>query len=345
MKRRLHEFALLLSVVFLAMAGCATRTDLTEEEILGQDPLVVAPRAGTGGGITAMGEFEARGKLQAAREAFLRTDYEECLSIVRRTLEEGVPAEIAEELKTLRFDTKRRLLSRRVVAGRVRPVKDIFPVGDEIQIDLRLRNVSPHVLSIPLSASGVSSDSVFEVRVSRQDWDIQGNYRSVSGRYLVSPEGDLEVPIGADRAVAFSLPASPQEERHLGFTVLTIDGVFRPSSIQCGEDRYYSSVELQGAVVRILPAGYEPIAADPLGTLEKANRLRAREHLLLAAELAPPERRRGVIRRLMGYLDDASPLMGTTIMAALRRLTGREFANRPSAWKEWWKEGGRDGRD
>jgi hypothetical protein len=151
------------------------------------------------------------------------------------------------------------------------------------------------------------------------------------------------VPVGGDVVVPFSLPAIPVAARHYGFTVLTVQGTFRPAVILCGEERYYSGVEISPAVVRVLPPGFEPIAEDPLGTLAKALELGAREHLLLAAELAPPERRRSVLRRLVEHLNGTTPAMAQTVMTCLRRLTGLSFGSRPDAWQAWWRKGGRYG--
>jgi len=90
----------------------------------------------------------------------------------------------------------------------------------------------------------------------------------------------------------------------------------------------------------VMPEGYEPIAEDPLGTLGKAFDLDAREHMLLAAELAPPEQRRETVSRLIGYLDGANPGMVETLMAALHRVTGLQMGKRPQAWLTWWEEEG-----
>ena len=72
--------------------------------------------------------------------------------------------------------------------------------------------------------------------------------------------------------------------------------------------------------------------------IAKALDLGAREHLLVAVELSPPERRRTVIRRLVDHLDVATPEMALTVMACLRRLTGESFANRPEKWQAWYRE-------
>ena len=93
-----------------------------------------------------MEEAEAERALQSAREAFLREDYEACVRIARETLEQLPPADIAEELRALRFTAKRRLLEREVLDVRVVPDREVYTVGEELAVTLLLRNVSPSAL-------------------------------------------------------------------------------------------------------------------------------------------------------------------------------------------------------
>ena len=103
--------------------------------------------------------------------------------------------------------------------------------------------------------------------------------------------------------------------------------------------------------MRAIRAGYAAsdlklsAAEDPLGTLDKAYRLGAREHLLVAAELAPPERLRETVGKLISYLDGDETGTWVTVMAALRLLTGKSFDGQPRAWVGWWREEGRNALD
>jgi len=279
---------LLLSVL---LCGCASE-GLSSVELLGQAPIVnKAP------GIRAsavMSEQDALRSLDLARQAFYREDYEKCLAICRQTLEGGAPHSVGVEIRALRFEAKKRLLERQVLVCRVLPDRDLVVVGNDVIFDLTARNVSNHPIRIPYKGPK-STGTVFVIDIEREDWDIFGNVLSEKNRIIVPLTEILDIPVGGRRSVRASLPTGTVADRHLGFTVFTFSGVLRPAVIVCGEERYYQGVTVEKAVVRVVPPGYEPIAEAPIETLSKAWRLGAREHLLLAAELAPPEKRDEVV--------------------------------------------------
>ncbi|MHC4472018.1 MAG: hypothetical protein ACYS99_13755 [Planctomycetota bacterium] len=315
---------------------------MSDADILGQGSVVNRGPEGEGvEPLTAMEEAEAEEALARARDAFLRGEYAACLEIARATLEKGPPPAVASELRSLRFEAKRRQLSQDVLSARVLPVREVCVMGSEAVLELTLLNLAKQPVEVARRARG-SSDAVFVLSVTREDLDVYGNVRTETTTHRVPLGEDLEVPVGGRRSVEHALPTPRPEDRHLGFTVLRIGGILRPALIRCGEARYYSGVELGEAVVRVFPPGYEPIAEDPLGTLDKAYRLGAREHLLVAAELAPPERRHETVAKLVSYLEGAETGTWVTVIAALRRLTGRSFTGQPRAWIEWWKEEGRN---
>jgi hypothetical protein len=328
-----------LLVLSMLAAGCATG-GLSDSELLGQPKVVREAPGLTAGDGSVLSEDEASRRLDAARQAFGRGEYDESLRICRTALEEGVPYQIATEFRSLRFEVRKRLLEKEVVHCRVLPERDLVVVGEEAVFELATRNVSESPIRIPDKGPG-STGTVFVIDIERQDWDIFGNVRSEKNRVLVPLTGILDIPVGGRRSLRESVPTETPGGRHLGFTILRISGVLRPAVIVSGEERYYQGVEVEEGILRIVPPGYEPIAADPVGTLSKAWRLGAREHLLLAAELAPPEKKEEVIGMLVGYLgepDRVGSATTITVMAALRRLTGMSFANRAQAWMTWWEE-------
>jgi hypothetical protein len=325
----------LVALTVFAAACAAGSGGLSDGEILTQAPVVLGEAsAGTN---VEMEPDEARRRFQAAEEAFHRGEYRACLSIVRETLELNPPVEIAGELRSLRFQAKRRLLSRQIVSVKALPVRDVVTFGQLVEIDLALRNVTDVAVTAKRELPG-SSPSLFFLEITRELRDVYGNVRRNSSRVRVPIDRDLTVPVGGRRAVRYREKTVEPKERHRGYTVLRVTGTFRPAVLVAGEEEFYAGVPVKEATVRIFPPGYEPIAEDPLGTIAKAYGLGAREHLLIAAELVPPERKREAIGVLVDLLDeDVSPIDVTT-MAALRQLTGRDFSLRPLAWMGWWKE-------
>ncbi|MCU0726233.1 MAG: hypothetical protein MUE73_10645, partial [Planctomycetes bacterium] len=157
----------LLASALAALAACASR-GLGDEEMIAQAPVVNAASAGR------TGEVEARTARDAAREAYVRGDDRECLRIVREALASGAPEPVASELRALRYEARRRLLSREVMEARVVPRRDFVVFGEDIVLDLSLRNATPDALNVPVSDSG-ASDAVFVLDWTRRDFDIYGN--------------------------------------------------------------------------------------------------------------------------------------------------------------------------
>jgi hypothetical protein len=320
----------------VAIAACASG-GLDEDELLGQAPVVNMAD------VDGMGDREAAMARDAAREAFVRGDDRECLRIVREALDAGAPEPVAAELRALRYEARRRLLSREVVEARIVPRRDFVVFGEDIVLDLSLHSVGSGVLRVPVSDSG-ASDAMFVLDWTRRDFDIFGNELSVSGRDVVALPGDIDLGPGEGKGVEFRLTGDRTAGSHRGITVIDVSGIFRPSVIVAGEDRYYESVDARGASVRLLPPGYEPIAEDPVGTLRKAITMNAREHLLVAGELAPRERRREVVDILLAALGAGVPEeTGRSISVVLGRVTGEKRPAEPMAWLEWMREGGPDG--
>jgi len=335
-----------LAFGLLLLGACAPGRGLSDAEILGQRPVVnQGPEGESAPGVMpVMEEAEAERVLADARDFYLRGEYASCLEITRSALEQGTPAHVASELRSLRFEAKRRQMSEEVLAGRVLPQYEVCAMGSDVVLELTLLNLAPLPVTVERRVRGASG-SVIVLTVTREDRDVYGNVRAETSTEIVPLTRDLEVPVGGRRSVRHTLPTPRSETRHIGYTLLRIRGILRPAVIRCGDARYYYGVELSDAVVRVLPPGYEPIAEDPLGTLDKAYRLGAREHLLVAAELAPPERLGETVGKLVSYLEGDETGTWVTVMAALRLLTGKRFEGKPRAWVGWWREEGENELD
>jgi hypothetical protein len=70
----------------------------------------------------------------------------------------------------------------------------------------------------------------------------------------------------------------------------------------------------------VLPQNYEPIAADPLGSMRKAAAAVAPVHLLVAAEFLAPADRRAAVEVLAGVLSTGSQDLVSTAINALHHL-------------------------
>jgi hypothetical protein len=109
-----------------------------------------------------------------------------------------------------------------------------------------------------------------------------------------------------------------------------------------GEELPVGKVRLAPAVFLVVPGNWEPLAADPFGSLNRLMKLPNAEvdrHVLIAAALVPAERKQEAIDLLVTKLASAPNMRRLdTMMAALRYLTGRDFQENPVLWKQWWED-------
>ena len=99
----------------------------------------------------------------------------------------------------------------------------------------------------------------------------------------IPPEGAHEVRVRV-RAEDAGPPLA-------GLRVLEVGGDLRAGRILAGIGEPFGRIQIRTGRVVILPRNFEPLAADPLGSIRKALAARAPVHLLIATEfLAPADR-------------------------------------------------------
>ena len=87
-----------------------------------------------------------------------------------------------------------------------------------------------------------------------------------------------------------------------GLRVLELSGDLRAGRIEAGISEPLGRVPIRPGRVVVLPCGFEPLAADPLGSLRKAAEVTAPVHLLVASEFVAPEARPEALRILASAL-------------------------------------------
>lgn len=320
---RLRLLVLLLPLVLGAcsgwLGGIVGGDDEPEDLVETTKPVVVQG----GGSATppadlAASTAAAETALAQARAAWERGDALSVVAITNRAIRSGAPAALDTELRRLRSEARASVVADRVVEVTVRPEVDAVARGRPVELDVVLRNLTPAVLEIPRSEAG-SSDALAVIELVREDYDVQGHVRS-SRRSLRVPLGrDLSIPPGGSARLAATVPSEFTEFGHVGFSVLELDGVFRPVVLRVGETEFFDALPLVGARVRVFLENYEPLALDPLASLEKALRKRSPPHVLTATELLAP-RDRGEARRLLEETRHRDPELEFVIAASLARL-------------------------
>lgn len=268
-----------------------------------------------------------RERLAAAREALDGGADEEALALLDGALALDPPEELAERARALKAEARARRLEDEVLRVDVRGVREYVPFGEAVDVIVRLRNVgTADVVISPPSGSGKEalSGSTLALRVRRRDRDVYAAELVRTWNRLVPlveggdpavrvpPEGSLEVRV--------RIPAEDAGAPLSGLRVLEVEGDLRAGRIEAGLSEPLGRVRIRPGRVVVLPSNYEPLAADPVGSLRKAAAGSAPVHLLVAAEFVAPDDRPSAVAVLAEVLATGSADMMAAALNALRHV-------------------------
>jgi hypothetical protein len=260
----------------------------------------------------------AQADFAAAQTAWGSGDSLSALAIVNHALLSGVPSELEGSFRDLRSKARAAVVMTKVCRVRVLADKDAVADGDEIRMRIEFANVSPATLRLPRAQKG-TSDALVVLNLVREDYDVFGNARSSDFTLPVPVEEDIVLAPGATQETPFTIPAEMAKLSHQGFSVIDLAGKFRPVSIRVGDTEFFDAIPIEKATVRVFMKGYEPLAADPLGSLKKAVEKRSPPHLLTAVELLAPADRAAAKAFLETAKEQDEELSGF-VGAALARI-------------------------
>lgn len=286
-----RRFPHLRAAVLLAGAlpfpgGCSGgETEIDPQAAL---PVVVqSPTAGTRD--PSSPDALARGEqaFAAAEAAWRAGDPLSALAIANKALREGVPPELEPRFRELRARARGAVLASKIVRIRAVPLKDVVATGEAVPVRILVRNLSSAELRAPQTLPG-SSDALFVLEVERSDVDLLGGRRTTVFTVRAPLPADLSIAPGGEREVQVSIAPELVALEHEGVTLVRIGGTFRPVSIQVGETEVFDAIPIEPARVRVLPQGFEPLAADPLASLRAAVAKRSPRHVMTCVELLAP---------------------------------------------------------
>jgi hypothetical protein len=308
---------------------------------------------------------------------------DEANEVIDAALAASPPEAWASRLLGLRHSIRLRQ-AEEVLRVDARGVRDYVPFGSDVEWVLRLRNVSSQEIVIAPPGSATAPDgtpispAALALTVVRRDVDIYTSElrRSWTQPVAVQPPGvgEVRIPPGRTHEVRARIPASDAGGALSGLRVLEVDGVLRPSGLTIGGRSVGEPLRIRKGRVVALPDGFEPLAADPLGSMERAVQTVMPRHLLVAAEFVPARDRVRAMEVLAGALGEGdralraaalsavalireravgtplaplcAPFVGALarhperqddLFDALRTLSGRALAPDARLWTDWWR--------
>jgi hypothetical protein len=266
----------------------------------------------------------AQSRYAAAQSAWASGDALTALAIANQALVQGVPSDLEPGFRDLRSKARAAVVMTKVCRVRVIADKDAVADGDEIRMRIEFANVSGATLRVPRAMKG-TSDALVVLALTREDYDVYGNARASDYTLPVPVPDDIVLAPGGTTETPFTIPAEMAKLTHQGFSVIDLAGKFRPVSIRVGDTEFFDAVPIEKATVRVFMKGFEPLAADPLGSLKKAVEKRSPPHLLTAVELLAPSDRAAAKTFLESAKDQDEELSGF-VGAALARIAALDAA-------------------
>jgi hypothetical protein len=320
-------------------------------------------------------------KLDLAREYSAGGDDETALRVVGAALALEPKPPYDERLRALRAEIRAKHVRAEVVRADARGVKDYVGFDTDVDVVVRLRNVGPTDVVIrppDPAAETPTTGSAFFLTVTRRDRDIYAAtlVRTWTQVLPLVPAGapEIVIPPAGVHETRMRIPAEDAGGPISGLRHLDVSGELRADRVECGVAQPFGSIPIRRGRVVALPGNFEPLAADPVGSIRKAAALDMPVHLLVAAEFVGPNERVGAVTALAEVLATgrpelrtaalnaltmlrassvgapleplAAPLMerlsahpdrSAALMDALRTFTGVSLAPDARLWEDWWR--------
>jgi hypothetical protein len=320
-------------------------------------------------------------KIETARAYAAEGDDETALRVVAAALALEPKSPYEERLRALRAEIRAKHVQAEVLRADARGVKDYVPFETDVDVVVRLRNVGPTDVVIRPPDPGATSPttgSAFFLTVTRRDRDIYAAtlVRTWTQVLPLVPAGapEIVIPPAGVHETRMRVPAADAGGTISGLRHLDVSGELRADRVECGVAQPFGSIPIRRGRVVVLPGNFEPLAADPVGSIRKAASLDLPVHLLVAAEFVGPNERVAALGALADVLATgrpelrtaalnalsmvraasvgapmeplAAPLMAAlaahpersaALMDGLRTFTGVSLAPDARLWEDWWR--------
>ena len=266
-------------------------------------------------------------KLSAARDEVAAGREEQALEILLATLRLDPPSPWDGRLRAMRVEIRERQVGVDAVRVDARGERDYVPFDTDVYLVLRVRNVgnTDIVIRAPEgTGTAAISGATFVLTVQRLDRDVYGAEMRRSWTQtvpLVTAEtGALRIPPESAHEVRVRMTAEDAGGTLSGVRTLIVGGELRAGRIETGLVEPLGKVPIRQGRVLALPRGFEPIAADPLGSLSKAVQATAPIHVLVAAEFVPASGRVEAMKLLADGLATADAALKPSLVNAVRTI-------------------------
>lgn len=282
----------------------------------------------------------------AALRASMR--YEDALAAVRQAVALDPPEPFHHRLRGLEFRIKEHLLHETMIDAFVRFDREHYVIGDVLEGEIVLMNVSSQTLVIPASklmrAMGQEEESESNTTFR---WTM--TYREfVPSNTLITNKDVKNVSVDEDivlrRGESHRIPIAVETMRtNPGGTMLrtySLAASLHAPEVRIGEEEFHGEVDFRPATVRVYPRNAKHLSEAPMDKVRLAWDKQAATHLTLAASFVEGDREREDLIEWVGLrlADGAtSDRMADALMTCLLILSGEEATKTRDDWLTWLK--------
>lgn len=258
----------------------------------------------------------------------------EALQLVEEALAHSPGPEHADSLREIRHRVYQAIQRAPVLAAEILPESERIVFGEAVRVIVRIRNVSAYPVSIPARPEN-ASPSMFRIDVERRDIDTLAQVASTRRSILVPLARDIALKPGEITEQRVVLAEAGNDRPLDGFREFRVEGSLRPSVLLFGGIRRWDAYPAAPCRLRSYRPNYEHLMDDPVARIGQAIEKKAPVHLLTAAALTPPGRRRDAVDLLVAAIG-RDPRLDGALFASLRVLTEVQFGRDADAWRKWW---------
>lgn len=333
-----------LALVLLCLAapiGCTHQ----ESSIGIPDAIIIPRQPGVTEQIQEVDDEVFAKALQEAENCRHKLELESALSIVNDVLESGPPPGWYGRFSLLRSELRRETVQRTVLDAFIQISKSRFEMGEVIEGELVLQNISGKKVIIPstrrTTVNGrkktAEARSIFHTTVAFTEYSPFDLVVRNSQDKMIIIDKDIALAPGAVFSLPLSIDSTDLDPAAATYRTYAIAGTLHPSAIQVGDDSFTGALPIRGAVAHVFPRNYKHLAAHPLKKLKEAVSRSANQHMPVATALLAPSQTNEACEFLFTELNrvGCDEDLRRTIITCLRIITGARLGGQRSEWNAW----------
>jgi len=283
---------------------------------------------------TALAEKYLYSKYLFAVQYYQKENYQTARGIIDAILTLEPKVSFRNRLQQLRISCDEKMLQQNILRASLWTEKDIYEIGDQIKVVLKLQNVTADPLEVVL---GKENYIVFNRALTQ--YDPFGN-EETSGKMeeIKLTEETIKLEPLAEWTKTIVVDTSQEDPESVYYRTYDLTAEIRPVRIKSGRQETIRKIISLPLRLRVFPPDVDPTLKNPLGTLGKALQGGIPIDIFLCALLVPETDKDKALELLIRALPDAPDITKQAILTSLKHITNIPVGLEEEVWLKWWEE-------